>query len=43
MRTIYDYLPHAQHLTGLTRIPPSSRLDRKTYNALKIYQGIHKS
>ena len=43
VREIYDYLPHVQHLAGLRRIPLSTRLGRKTFATLKIYQGIPKA
>ncbi|WP_400194090.1 hypothetical protein [Hymenobacter sp. B81] len=37
------YLPHIQHLAGITRIKLTSKVGRKTFATLKIYQGIPKS
>ncbi|MDB5270110.1 MAG: hypothetical protein JWP58_3150 [Hymenobacter sp.] len=35
-----DYLPHVQHLAGLTRFKLTSKIGRKTFVTLKIAQGV---
>jgi hypothetical protein len=35
-----DYLPHVQHLAGLTRFKLTSKVGRKTFVTLKIAQGV---
>ncbi|MBF9239505.1 phage integrase SAM-like domain-containing protein [Hymenobacter sp. BT683] len=35
-----DYLPHVQHLAGLTRFKLTSKIGRKTFVTLKISQGV---
>ena len=35
-----DYLPHVQHLAGLTRFKLTSKVGRKTFVTLKISQGV---
>jgi hypothetical protein len=35
-----EYLPHVQHLAGLTRFKLTSKVGRKTFVTLKIAQGV---
>ncbi|MCA8830571.1 phage integrase SAM-like domain-containing protein [Hymenobacter pini] len=38
--TLDDYLPLIQHLAGIHRIQVTTRIGRKTFATLKIYQGV---
>lgn len=40
---IYTYLPHVQHLAGITRLKLGMHIGRKTFATLKIYQGVPRS
>ncbi|WP_201979273.1 tyrosine-type recombinase/integrase [Hymenobacter rubidus] len=39
----YLYLPHVQHLAGITRLPILFHTGRKTFATLKIAQGVPRS
>jgi integrase len=39
----YLYLPHVQHLAGITRLPVLYHTGRKTFATLKIAQGVPRS
>jgi hypothetical protein len=41
--TLDDYLPHLALLAGITRLHVTSRIGRKTFATLKIYQGVPKT
>ncbi|SHL98852.1 phage integrase SAM-like domain-containing protein [Hymenobacter psychrotolerans] len=43
LHTLDDYLPHVQHLAGITRIQVTTRVGRKTFVTLKIFQGVPKA
>ncbi|GAB3294349.1 site-specific integrase [Hymenobacter tenuis] len=38
-----DYLPHLARLAGIGRLHITTRVGRKTFATLKIYQGVLKS
>ncbi|WP_022824878.1 hypothetical protein [Hymenobacter norwichensis] len=38
--TIDEYMLHVTHLAGITRLHVTSRIGRKTFATLKIYQGV---
>ncbi|MDO7853194.1 tyrosine-type recombinase/integrase [Hymenobacter convexus] len=39
----YLYLPHVQHLAGITRLPVLFHTGRKTFATLKVAQGVPRS
>jgi integrase len=39
----YLYLPHVQHLAGITRLPVKFHTGRKTFATLKVAQGVPRS
>ncbi|WP_310397288.1 hypothetical protein [Hymenobacter sp.] len=39
----YLYLPHVQHLAGITRLPVQFHTGRKTFATLKVAQGVPRS
>lgn len=41
--TLDDYLPHLARLAGISRINVTSRVGRKTFVTLKIYQGMSRT
>ncbi|MBO3270788.1 phage integrase SAM-like domain-containing protein [Hymenobacter defluvii] len=43
VRQLERYLPHLQRLSGLKRVKLTSRIGRKTFATLKIYQGVPKA
>jgi hypothetical protein len=43
LATIDQYMPHLAKLAGITRLHVTSRIGRKTFATLKIYQGVPKS
>ncbi|WP_223654396.1 hypothetical protein [Hymenobacter psoromatis] len=40
---LHKYLPHVAQLAALTRLALTSKIGRKTFTTLKIYQGLPKS
>jgi integrase len=43
VRQLDEYLPHLQQLVGITRLRVTTRVGRKTFATLKIYQGVPKT
>ena len=43
LSTLDEYLPHMQRLAGITRVQVTTRVGRKTFVTLKIFQGVPKA